>query len=133
MSISDVVAKGYQVLFNSDVENCFYVKDKKSGKVIRFPCQGGLYVRANDKEEGFPPADCCDCCVAATEIEGWTQREIERAKKARKFYHDLNAENLQNMKTFVRSNIARNVPVTTEDLTLAEKIFTTPVFFASTA
>ena len=38
VSISDAVVKGYQVLFNSDVENCFYVKDKKLGKVIRFPC-----------------------------------------------------------------------------------------------
>ena len=88
-------------------------------KVIRFPRQGGLYVR-DDGEEGSPPVDCC---VAATEIEGWTQREIERAKAARKFYHDLNAESLQNMKTFIRSNIVRNVPVTTEDLTLAEEIF----------
>ena len=116
VSISDPVAKGYRVLFNLDVENCFYAKDKKSRKVIRFPCQGGLYVR-DDREEGPPPVDCC---VAATEIEGWIQREIERAKVARKFYHNLDEESLQNMKTFIRSNIARNVPVTTEDLSLTE-------------
>ena len=58
VSVSDAVVKGYRVLFDSDVENYFYVKDKKSRKVIRFPCQGGLYVR-DDGEEGSPPVDCC--------------------------------------------------------------------------
>ena len=63
----------------------------------------------------------------ATSIEGFTQREIERAKRARKFYHDLNAESVENVKVFIRSNLARNVPVSSEDMDLANKVFGTDV------
>ena len=58
-----------------------------------------------------------------TSVEGFTRRQIERAQQARKFYHDLNAENVANVKSFIRSNQAKNVEVTTEDMNLAERIF----------
>ena len=48
---------------------------------------------------------------------------MERAAAARKFYHGLNVESVENVKFFIRSNQARNVPVTTEDMNLAEKVF----------
>ena len=79
----------------------------------------GLYIREG-KGDGTHPTDCC---IGATEVEGWTQREGGRAKAARKFYHDLNSENSENMKVFIRSNLAKNVPTTMEDLNLAKKIF----------
>ena len=115
ISISDAVRKGFRVLFDSKKENCFYVVDPHDGKVIRFPMRKGLYVR--DSEESKMKE------THWTSVEGFTRRQIERAQQARKFYHDLNAENVENVKYFIRSNQAKNVEVTTEDMNLAEQIF----------
>ena len=98
--------------FDSHVENCFKVTNKK-GQVTRYPCdERGLYVNSNEI-----------CNVNATTVEGFTQREVDRAVRARKLYHDLGAENISNVKMWVRSNQGKNVPVTVEDLNLADKIF----------
>ena len=48
---------------------------------------------------------------------------MDRAIAARRFYHDVNAENLDNMKVFIRTNQAKNVPISTEDFDLANNIF----------
>ena len=45
------------------------------------------------------------------------------AQAARKFYHDLNAENVENVRFFIRSNQAKNVEVSNEEMNLAEQIF----------
>ena len=90
VSVSDAVRKGFRVLFDSEKENCFYVIDKKTGKVIRFPHKEGLYVR-NDA-----PIEASH----VTSVEGFTDREVERATAARQFLHDLSAESVENTKFF---------------------------------
>lgn len=111
--------KGFNVKFNSHEENCFYVTDL-SGRTTRYPCdERGLYVK-----EVQAPIDCCvygQCHV--TTVEGFTQRGVERSARARKLYHDLSAENVGNLKVWIRSNLAKNVPVLVEDIDLAERIF----------
>ena len=61
--------------------------------------------------------------VLATSIEGYTPREIERAARDRKLYHDLSAENIRNVKVWLRSNQCKNVPILVDDVNLAEKIY----------
>ena len=56
-------------------------------------------------------------------VEGYTRREVERAIRARRLYHCLTAPDLRELKSFLRQNIMRNCPVTTEDVILAERIF----------
>ena len=56
-------------------------------------------------------------------MEGYTQREVERAIRARRLYHALTAPDLRELKSFLRQNIMRNCPVTTEDVALAEAMF----------
>ena len=114
VSVSDAVRKGFRVLFDSNKANCFFVTNPKDGSVIRFPMKKGLYIRDDTKVVTD---------VNWTSIEGFTQRQIERAQAARKLYHDLNAENVGNVKFFIRSNQAKNVDISTEDMNLAEKIF----------
>ena len=63
----------------------------------------------------------------ATTIEGYTPREVERASRARKLYHDLSAESISNIKVWLRSNQANNVPISIDDVNLAGKIFKTDV------
>ena len=114
VSVLDAVRKGFRVLFDSSKANCFFVTNPKDGSVIKFPMKKGLYIRDDTKEVTD---------VNWTSIEGFTQRQIERAQAARKLYHDLNAENVGNVKFFIRSNQAKNVDISTEDMNLAEKVF----------
>ena len=48
---------------------------------------------------------------------------MQRAVRARKLYHDLCEENERNVKFWLRSNQAKNVPVSTEHINLAEEMF----------
>ena len=101
VSLLDAVRKGYRVLMDTHRANCFYVIDR-NGMTVKFPCTDGLYVRGPGK-----PVHCRVLKSEInlnTEIEGFTQREVNRARAARKFYHNLNAENIANMKTFIRTN-----------------------------
>ena len=84
--VSDIFKKGNHVYIDTRKENCFIVTSKK-GLDVRFPCdERGLYVR-----ESTSPTDCCVYNYAGTHVEGFTPREVERAKRVRKSYHDLNA------------------------------------------
>ena len=101
--------------------NSFIVKDQE-GRTVKYPCDSrGLYVR-----EVLPPVDCHVSYVLTTSVEGYTDREVGRAARARKLYHDLSAENNRNVKVWLRSNQCKNVPVTVENIDLAEK-FTKPM------
>ena len=85
----------------------------KKGQVTRYPCdERGLYVKSSKI-----------CNVNATTVEGFTQREVDRAVRARKLYHNLGAENISNVKMWVRLDQPKNVPVTVKDLNLANKTF----------
>ena len=108
VSLSEAVKRGDHVKFDSRVENCFTVTDIHHGRVTRYPCdERGLYVRAKNISH-------------ATTVEGFTQREVDRAVRARKLYHDLCAKNVSNVKMWIRSNQEKNVPVSVEDLNLVE-------------
>ena len=67
VSVYDAVEKGFRVIFDSSVENCFYVINPKDGSSIRFPMIKGLYVRDNTT-----PANC-----HFTSMEGYTQRQVD--------------------------------------------------------
>ena len=77
--------------------------------------------------ENLPPVNCHVSHVNVTSIEGYIHQEIERAGRARNLYHDLSAENIRNVKVWLRRNQTKNVPVSIEDINLDEKIFKTDV------
>jgi hypothetical protein len=56
-------------------------------------------------------------------MEGFTKREIDQAKLARKVYHNLGCPTLESFKHAIKTNLVKNCPVTTEDAINAEKIF----------
>jgi hypothetical protein len=53
----------------------------------------------------------------------YTQRQFERAKRARDLYHALGTPSINDFKAMLRMNTITNNPVTTEDIKIAEKIF----------
>ena len=54
---------------------------------------------------------------------GYTQRQFDRAKVARKLYHNVETPTVENFKALLKANAIANCPVTTKDVTIAEKIF----------
>ena len=54
---------------------------------------------------------------------GFTKREVDGAKLARKIYHTLGCPTLESFKHALRTNLVKNCPVTTQDAINAEKIF----------
>ena len=55
--------------------------------------------------------------------KGYTQRQFEDAKRARRLYHIVGCPTVENFKHIIRQNIIKNCPVTIEDINIAEKIF----------
>ena len=53
----------------------------------------------------------------------YTQRQFQRAKKARELYHALGTPSLNDFKAILRMNAIANNPITTLDIKMAEKIF----------
>ena len=56
-------------------------------------------------------------------VEGYTPREVQRAKAARWLYYSLTAQEVGELKAFICGNMMRNNPVTTHDVNLAEGTF----------
>ena len=82
----------------------------------------GLYVREEHVPSCYSVYDYEDN-FAGTTIEGFTEREIARAKAARKPYHDLKAQSYPDLKVWIRSNQGKNNNVSTDDVNLAERMF----------
>ena len=54
---------------------------------------------------------------------GFTKREVDGAKLARKIYHSLGCPTLESFKHALRTNLIKNCPITTQDAINAEQIF----------
>ena len=53
----------------------------------------------------------------------YTERQFERAKRARDLYHAIGTPSINDFKAILRMNTIGDNPVTTKDIVLAEKIF----------
>ena len=53
----------------------------------------------------------------------YTTQQFERAKEARKLYHNIGAPTVENFKYVLKGNMIRNCPVTIEDVKIAEDIW----------
>ena len=122
LSLNDLVKKGHHVKYDSHVGDWFDVVTK-SGVWLQFPAdERGLYVKEkmnairkrNEKQK---------TANVNTTIEGFTRREVKRARACRKLMHDLGAPSYSDLKKFLRMNLCRECPVSSGDVDLAMKIF----------
>jgi hypothetical protein len=56
-------------------------------------------------------------------VNFYTPRQFERAKRARDLYHAIGTPSVEDFKSIIRMNAIGNNPVTTKDIVMAEKIF----------
>ena len=54
---------------------------------------------------------------------GYTDRQYDRAKTARKLYHIIGTPTVENFKALLHMNTIRNCPVMVKDVKIAEHIF----------
>ena len=88
-----------------------------TGKVIDFKRNfQGLFLY-------WPSSDRSDLATVRGNVEGFTKRQVDRAKAARELYHKVGAPTITNLKALIRQNLISDCPVTAEDVDLAEKIF----------
>ena len=126
--LSDLKKK-YRVTYDSSKEDAFLVHE--NGKIIlKFECsEDGLYIYevpkryrdglVKDKSKGKNNM----VSTVAENRKGYTLRQYERAKKARALYHIVGTPTVENFKALLKMNVIKNCPVTSEDVTMAEKIF----------
>ena len=121
--------KNHRVTYDSNKEDAFLVH--MNDKTIKFECSpDGLYqykvsedyqsnLQRDEEKEGTS-----NLVTTVTENKsGYTQRQFERAKEARRLYHIVGTPTVENFKSLLRMNVIKNCPVTTEDVNIAEKIF----------
>jgi len=126
-AVKDLI-KRHRVTYDSEKEDAFVVHI--GNKPIKFRAnQQGLYVFEFPKSyvdyvEHKNTSNTGVCLQTnATQVEGYTNRQVERADRARKLYHMLGAPTMANMKAVLRQNLLRNCPMTTKDVNLAEETF----------
>ena len=51
------------------------------------------------------------------------KQEVKAVKRAKKLYHSLGCPSISTLKNLIQMNVIKNCPVTTEDVTIAEKIY----------
>ena len=127
-ALKDLI-KTHRVRYDSKVEDAFIVE--VNGEDVKFTANDqGLYVFHfkktyidNVKKHNKKITGVQHLQSMKKQLEGFTKREVERADRARKFYHMVGAPTLENLKMVIRQNLFKNCPVTSQDVNLAEKIF----------
>ena len=56
-------------------------------------------------------------------LEGFTKREIEAAKWAKKLFQSLGCPSIAMLKNLIWMNAIKNCSISTEDISIAEKIY----------
>jgi hypothetical protein len=127
--------KKHRITYDSEEEDAFIVH--MDDHILKFECTPeGLYqyeVSKNYKEDITPKqmgktkrlkteGTSNLISTVAENKKGYTTRQFERAKEARKLYHIVGTPKMENFKSLLRMNIIKNCPVTVEDVNIADKM-----------
>jgi hypothetical protein len=119
--------KKHRITYDSEKEDAFLVY--MGNKILKFECSPeGLYqmeVSEGYKQDLKEPKNGTSNLIStiAENRKGYTLRQFERAKDARKLHHIVGTPTMEKCKSLLRMNIIQNCPVTVEDVNIADKIF----------
>jgi hypothetical protein len=71
----------------------------------------------------YSGSDYCGIQTVRENVEGFTDKQVERATRAREVYHTAGAPGIRAFRIAVRSGLFKNCNITESDITLAEKIY----------
>ena len=121
----------YPISYNNRKDDTFYVRGKT--KTARFPrSKIGLYFHKFDsgymehvkERNGTRLFD-----TVKENAEGFSSRQLERARKAWKLYHKIGTPGVESFKSLVKGNMIKNCPVTVDDIKIVEKVWGTDVSY----
>jgi hypothetical protein len=114
------MADKYRITYDSDKEDAFVVH--MPDKTVRFERIGlNLYVYKPPMNKTKNRVQLLN--TVEENKSYYTQRQFERAKRARDLYHALGTPSIKDFKAMLRMNTVIGNPVTTEDIKIAEKVF----------
>ena len=125
-TFAELVEK-HPITFDSSMENAVLVH--QPDKIIKFEhTPEGLYMYRVDKDykTSLKEKGSSNLVTTLTVSENWrgySNRQYDRAKRARKLYHIIGMPTLENFKALLCMNAIQNCPVMVEDLKIAEHIF----------
>jgi len=119
--------KKHRITYDSDKEDAFLVHTENGlikfeaspEGLYRYKVLQGYQDSLDNKEEVTS-----NVLTTVAENQGkYTQQQFDRAKLARKLYHNVGTLTVKSFKALLRGNMIANCPITSEDVTIAEKIF----------
>jgi cold shock CspA family protein len=106
------VQKNYRITYDNESRDVFTVHLSSAQQLEFRPLKNGLYVwkpKKNTTEMSF-----------VTTVEEnksfYTNREIERAKAAREYFHAMGTPSVPDLLAMIRMNLVKDCPITTEDV-----------------
>ena len=110
------VKKKFRVTYDSNENDRFILH--KPEKLVYFNCSSnGLYYH-DTRSPDFTLVNT----VEENKV-GFSQRQLEQAKKARKLYHTMGLPSMHDYIELVRNNMLYNCPITVEDIENSFKIY----------
>lgn len=120
------MADRYRVTYDSKDQDAFIVH-LPNNKQVRFERMTLMNLYVHKPKPTMDSSHSLPASQFLTTVEEnktfYTQRQFERAKRARELYHALGTPSLNDFKAIIRMNAISNNPVTSEDIKCAEKIF----------
>ena len=106
----------FPITYDSREDKAFYVH-VPNAQPVKFSKMGKLYIFKPKYRTNYSQVNSVEENKAM-----YTERQFERAKKAKELYYALGTPSTRDFKAIVRSNGIKNNPVTIADIDIAEKI-----------
>jgi hypothetical protein len=127
----------------AEMENKYKISYNTGEFIVHLPHTNAIFKRDSSGLYSFKPPNTSSLLYPGTESpeqfnafqdqtpmdsveenkKMFTDRQVERAKKARQLYHALGTPSTKDFKAIITMNAIKNLPVTIDDVNLAEKIF----------
>ena len=110
------VKKKYRVTYDSDGVDRFTIH--KPNRLVHFNCsKNGLYYHDMDSR------DITLVNTIEENTEGFSNRQIEQARKAKNLYNIMGLPSLRDFKGLIENNMINNCPITLEYVNNSIKIY----------
>lgn len=114
------VKKQFRITYDSEGKDRFTVH--KDNRQIHFDCSNnGLYFH------DFNNRNITLVNTIEEKKEGFSKRQVEQAKLAKKLYHTMGLPSMQDYQTLIKNNMLHNNPISIEDINNAKEIYGTDI------
>ena len=117
--------KKYRITYDSTIEKAFIIHlPNKQLKFIQSNNGHYFYKPKYNTRNGKQTSLINHSVESVNENKAlFTDRQVQRAKLTRNIYHALGTPSVNDFKSIITANMVKNLPITIEDIKIAEKIF----------